>query len=85
MKYIEVDSLNVGSVNELIYYAVETVCDHLDSGSYGKLEPLEMENNGILTRGNLDLINKGGRRKEHGLIRLDANLTNTKYGSLGGC
>ena len=85
MKYIEIDSLNVGSVNDLIYQAVETVCDKLDSGSYGKFEPLEMEKHGIITRGNLDLINQGGRRKNDGLIRLDGKVTDTKNVNSGGC
>jgi hypothetical protein len=39
MKYVEVNSLDINSVNELIYQAVETVCLNLDSGYYGKLGP----------------------------------------------
>ena len=60
MKYIEVDSLDVASVNNLIYPAVETVCEKLDSGYYGSLEP--NVKHGIQVRGDIKLINQGGRR-----------------------
>ena len=66
MKYFEVNSLDVNSVNELIYQAVETVCDNLDSGYYGKLGPSSWESHGIITRGDLKLINQGGSRKNPG-------------------
>jgi len=65
MKYFEVDSLDVASVNDLIYKAVEKVCKKLDSGYYGSLEP--KEKHGIQARGNIKLINQGGRRVNAGV------------------
>jgi hypothetical protein len=65
MKYFEVNSLDVASVNELIYKAVEKVCKKLDSGYYGSLEP--KEKHGIQARGNIKLINQGGRRINTGV------------------
>ena len=43
---------------------METVCDQLENNFY---EKSEMENHGIITRGNIELINQGGRRKNHGV------------------
>ena len=60
MKYIEVDSHDVGSVNELIHQAVVIVCDKLDSGKYGKVETLVMESYGIITRDKSQLITLQG-------------------------
>ena len=65
MKYFEVNSLDVASVNDLIYKAVEKVFKKLDSGYYGSLEP--KEKHGIQARGNIKLINQGGRRVNAGV------------------
>jgi len=36
MKYIEVNSLDVNSVNEAFYQTVETICANIDSDYYPK-------------------------------------------------
>ena len=50
MKYFEVNSLDVDSVNKLISQAVEIVCSNLDSGYYGELVGTSWESHGILIR-----------------------------------
>ena len=60
MKYIEVNSLDVASVNQLIHQAVEIVCDKLDKGGYGKVETLVMQSYGIITRDKSQMITLQG-------------------------
>ena len=50
MKYFEVNSLDVESVNKLIYQSVEIVCSNMDSGYYGKLERRSWDSHGIIIK-----------------------------------
>lgn len=64
MKYLEVNSLDLNSVNEAFYQAVEQVCANIDSSTYyPKVNGIIKESTGILTRGDLSIINSGGHRK----------------------
>ena len=78
MKYFEVNSLDVNSVNKLISQAVEIVCSNLDSGFYGKLGGIAWESHGIITKnGEEESAGKGGRTT--------LNQTNNYTQSSGGC
>ena len=63
MMYFEVNSLDVNSVNEAFYQTVETICANIDSDYYPKNGRFIKESTGILTKGDLEKINSGGRRE----------------------
>ena len=62
MKYLEVNSLDVNSVNEAFYQAVETICANIDSNYYPKSGGEIKESTGILTKGDPAILNQGGHR-----------------------
>ena len=79
MKYYEVNSLDVDSVNKLFYQAVEKVCSNLDSGYYGKLAGSSWDSHGIITKNSEDeSAGKNGRTTLN-------QTNNNKQSSGGGC